>query len=335
MYKSSFGLQEAPFAVTPDPRFIYLSTQHRNALAGLTYGILSRKRFILLSGDVGTGKTTLVKTALRHLTASQTRVSLITNSTLTAQEVVEGVLSAFGLTEVPASKVERLCLLEGVLEADKRQKRTSTLIIDEAHKLGYEALEEIRLLGNLDSLQIVLAGQNELVQLLENEKLRAFKQRISLRLTLEPLSPLEISQYVAHRWKTAGGQLPPPFDSQALERLAQESQGLPRLVNALCDNALMLAFQENRNVASAKDIQAAAAELHLSISKKRAEMRPPEPVKAVDEAVRVPSPSIVQLPPRTVFPAPIRPERSRIFARFFGMPRSAGDVNSHPNKVKA
>ncbi len=333
MYKSSFGLQEAPFAVTPDPRFIYLSTQHRNALAGLTYGILSRKRFILLSGDVGTGKTTLVKTALRHLTASQTRVSLITNSTLTAQEVLEGVLSSFGVTEIPASKVERLCLLEGVLEADKRQRRTSTLIIDEAHKLGYEALEEIRLLGNLDSLQIVLAGQNELVHLLENEKLRAFKQRISLRLTLEPLSPPEISQYVAHRWKTAGGELPAPFESQALDRLAQESQGLPRLINALCDNALMLAFQENRNVASGKDVLAASAELHLSIPKKRQEMRV-EPVKAADEAVRVPSPSLAKLPLRTGLPATIRPERSRIFARFFGTARSGEDLHSHSNKVK-
>src|ERR1700683_146656 len=108
MYKSALGLKEAPFGITPDPKFVYLSSRHRNALAGLTYGILARKRFILLTGDVGTGKTTLIRTAVKHLPLARTRVSLILNSTLTAQEVVEATLSSFGLTAIPSSKVERL-----------------------------------------------------------------------------------------------------------------------------------------------------------------------------------------------------------------------------------
>jgi len=333
MYKSFFGLQEAPFAVTPDPKFIYLSAQHRNALAGLTYGILSHKRFILLTGEVGTGKTTLIKTAVRHTSASQTRVSLITNSTLTPMEVLEGVLSAFGLRKIPASKVERLCLLEGVLETDKQQRKTSTLIIDEAHKLGYDALEEVRLLGNLDSLQIVLAGQNELVDLLNREELRSFKQRISLRLTLEALSDPEILQYVAHRWKTAGGKLPPPFESQAMERLAQESQGIPRLINALCDNALLLAFQENRNIATGKDVLAAAAELHLNGARKMPHAKQASAAEAGESQGL--SPSLEQRPLRAGSPPAIRPEHSGVFARVFGMTRSGQDVELKSHKAKA
>jgi general secretion pathway protein A len=272
MYKSALGLQEAPFGVTPDPKFVYLSARYRNALAGLTYGILGRKRFILLTGDVGTGKTTLIRTAIKHLPLSRTRVSLILNSTLTAQEVLEATLSSFGLTEIPPSKVERLTLLEGLLKADERHGRTGTLIIDEAHKLGYDALEEIRLLGNLDSLQIVLAGQNELIELLDREELRAFKQRISLRLSVEPLSPTEVVQYIAHRWATAGGKLPAPFDSEALERIAQESRGIPRVINTLCDNALMAAFLDNRKITTRKDVLDASAELHLPNPKKLREM---------------------------------------------------------------
>jgi general secretion pathway protein A len=264
MYNVSFGVQEAPFGLTPDPKFMYLSAQHRNALAGLTYGILSRKRFILLVGDVGTGKTTLVRTALKHMSSKRTNVGLITNPTLTPGEVLEAALMAFGQNDIPSGKVKRLRRLEELLEHDTQENRTSTLIIDEAHKLEYEALEEIRLLGNLDPLQIVLAGQNELVDLLDSEQGRAFKQRISLRLTLEPLSPAEVAQYVAHRWKIAGGRLPAPFESPALGRLAQESQGIPRLINTLADNALLIAFQENRRIATSHDIGEASVQLRVS-----------------------------------------------------------------------
>src|SRR6266849_4035804 len=142
MYEQFFGLREAPFSVTHNPKCVYLSFRYRNALAGLTYAILSRKRFILLTGDVGTGKTTLITTALQFLPAERTQFSVIQNPTLTAAEVLEATLSAFGIKEIPRSKVQRLRVLEGLLESYDRQGKISTLIIDEAHKLRTEALEE-------------------------------------------------------------------------------------------------------------------------------------------------------------------------------------------------
>jgi general secretion pathway protein A len=314
MYKSWFGLRESPFGVTPDLRFVYLSRLHREALAGMTYGILSRKRFIILSGDVGTGKTTLVKTAVRHLPGSLTRVGLITNSTLTAREVLESTLWSFGLTEIPPSKVERLGLLEELLQTDVRQGRTSTLIVDEAHKLGYQALEEIRLLGNFDSLQIVLAGQSELVETLDRDELRAFKQRIALRLCQAPLSVPDVEQYVSYRWKTAGGKLPAPFDKQALLRIAHESRGIPRLINVLCDTALITAFQDRRYVATGKDILEASGELHLRTLAKAPEMA----VAPVQEPVRTDVPN----------------GRAGILGRVFRMTRSGDHTDLASSKAK-
>jgi general secretion pathway protein A len=323
MYNGSFGVQEAPFGLTPDPKFVYLSAPHRNALAGLTYGILSRKQFILLTGDVGTGKTTLVRTALRHLSPDRTNVALITNPTLTPGEVLESALMAFGQDDFPAGKVKRLRCLEELLQHDKQQNRTSTLIIDEAHKLEHEALEEIRLLGNLDPLQIVLAGQTELVHLLDNEEVRAFKQRISLRLKLEPLSPAEVAQYVAHRWKIAGGRLPAPFESQALDRLAQESQGIPRLINTLADNALMIAFQEDRRVATSHDIGEASVELRLSMPEKPVlKALPVDPERGHDGGLQFSDASEQPLS-RTKPSGRKRSEQNGVFARVLRIGRSA------------
>jgi general secretion pathway protein A len=319
MYNSAFGLKEAPFGLTPEPRFVYLSAQHRNALAGLTYGILSRKKFILLSGDIGTGKTTLIRTALRHLPESLINMSLITNPTLTAREVLEAMLSEFGLTDIPPGKVERLCALEELLKADLRDGRTTTLIIDEAHKLEYDALEEIRLLGNFDSLQIVLAGQNELVDLLEHDQLRAFKQRISLRLTLDQLSPQDVGLYIAHRWKTAGGALPAPFDREAVERIAQESRGIPRLINTLCDIALMEAFQDNRNVATVEDIVEASADLHVSVG------------NGTYRAGQASAPKREQIPSQPEPSVkPSQPPRPSIFTRIFRSGRAEDATTAVP-----
>lgn len=319
MYNGAFGLKEAPFGLTPEPRFVYLSAQHRNALAGLTYGILSRKKFILLSGDIGTGKTTLIRTALRHLPESLIHVSLITNSTLTAREVLEATLYSFGVEDIPPGKVERLCALEELLLADVREGRTTTLIIDEAHKLEYDALEEIRLLGNFDSLQIVLAGQNELVDLLSHDELRAFKQRIALRLTLEHLSSADVAQYIAHRWKTAGGALPVPFDSEALEGIARESRGIPRLINTLCDMALLEAFQDNRNVATGQDIVEASSDLRIS------DANDPRGGPQALAANREEIPSHMDVTPKTS-----QPVRATIFARLLRSTRGDETAISAP-----
>lgn len=263
MLERSFGLREPPFSVTPDPKFVFLSPRHKNALAGLTYAILSRKRFILLTGDVGTGKTTMMTTALEYLPADRTRFSVILNPMLSAAEILEATLSAFRITGIPSSKVQRLSLLERLLQEDEKQGRIPTLIIDEAHKLKFEALEEIRLLGNFTTLQIVLVGQNELIDVLNHEELRPLKQRIALRLSIEPLSPIEVGQYITHRWTKAGGSAAAPFSRDAVTVLSRQSRGIPRLINTICDNALILALQDQASEVTVKHIVDASTSLDL------------------------------------------------------------------------
>jgi len=275
MHQQSFGLREAPFSITPDPKFVFLSPRHRNALAGLTFAILSRKRFILLTGDVGTGKTTLITTALEHLRAQRTRLGVILNPTLSAAEIVEATLSAFHITDIPGSKVQRLSMLQNLLESNDQQGIISTLIIDEAHKLQPDALEEIRLLGNLPSLQIVLVGQNELTEMLNREDLRALKQRIALRLLIEPLSTAEVEQYISYRWTRAGGPTPAPFSSEVVTLIARHSRGIPRLINTICDNAIMQALREQASLVSVKHIVEASASLDLVDQRTRPAVGPP------------------------------------------------------------
>jgi general secretion pathway protein A len=260
--EQSFGLREAPFSVTPDAKFVYLSPRHTKALAGLTFAILSRKRFILLTGDVGTGKTTLVTTALEYLPAQRTQFSVILNPTLSAAELLEAALSAFQVTGIPVSKVRRLSMLAHLLERNDQQGKVSTLIIDEAHKMKSDALEEIRLLGNLPSLQIVLVGQNELIELLNREDLRALKQRIALRLSIEPLSAAEVGHYISYRWTKAGGTAA-PFSGEAVALIARQSRGIPRLINTICDNAMTQARQEQATAISVRHIFEASKSLDL------------------------------------------------------------------------
>jgi general secretion pathway protein A len=248
MYIESFGLQKSPFNLTPDPEFIYLTEQNREVLAGLTYAMLARKGFVLLTGNAGTGKTTLLKRILEHLPASRIQSSVIVNPTLTAPEFLEAVLLDFGLTDIPASKAQRIGILQNFLWKGHREGKVSALIVDEAHKLSMELLEEIRLLGNFESaneklLQVALIGQTELDDLLKQEKLRQFKQRISLRLTIEPLGRDEVARYIQFRWVKAGG-VTAPFSADALAGIGEASQAIPRVINLLCENALLLAFSE-------------------------------------------------------------------------------------------
>lgn len=248
MYNQFFGLQRAPFKLTPDPEFLYLTAQHREALAGITYAIVARKGFVVLTGDAGTGKTTLLTRMLGHLPVSRIQSSVIVNPTLTPPEFLESTLIDFGVREIPASKPQRIAALQSFLWEGQRAGKISALIVDEAHKLSLEVLEEIRLLGNFESadeklLQIVLVGQSELDDLLDGEPLRQFKQRISLRMALEPLPAEEVQQYIEHRWRKAGGD-GARFSKEAVASIAAASQGIPRVINVICDNALMEAFGE-------------------------------------------------------------------------------------------
>ena len=267
MYQSFFGLTKEPFAMTPDPAFLFLTGAHREALAGLSYAILGGKGFVALTGDAGTGKTTLLTKMLRSIPSSRATFSVVLNPMLNPDEFLEMALLDFGMRTVPASKAQRLVMLREYLGESRKQGKISVLVVDEAHKLSPSVLEEIRLLSNFELadaklLQIVLAGQNELATVLNREDLRQLKQRISVRLTLPALSQTDVEHYVQHRWNKAGGQNH-PFSPEAVGQIAYWSTGIPRLINALCDNSLVLAFGEGTTSVTAQHVDEIAADLEL------------------------------------------------------------------------
>ena len=269
MYKEFFGLQKLPFNLTPDPAFLFLPSKHREALAGLTYAILGRKGFVVLTGDAGTGKTTLINSVFDRLPADRVESSVILNPTLTASEFLESVLLDFDIPEVPTSKAQRLWKLQEFLARTHHQNRYAVLVIDEAHKLSSEVLEEIRLLGNFESaadkfLQILLLGQSELDDLLNRQDLRQFKQRIALRLYVDAFSSLEVQEYIRFRWAKAGGKEVPPFTQDALASIAQWSHGIPRLINSICDSALLMAYGDESPLVGLNYIRAAALNLAVA-----------------------------------------------------------------------
>jgi general secretion pathway protein A len=281
MYNKRFGLAKNPFNMTPDPAFLFLTAQHREALAGLTYAVLQHKGFVVLTGEAGTGKTTLLSRVLQSLPESRIQFSLIMNSTLTPSEFLELALLDFGIKDVPASKAQRLHKLGTLLLQGQREGKVSALIVDEAHKLSIEVLEEIRLLGNFEQadqklLQIVLVGQDELDEILDRANLRQLKQRIAVRLSIGPLAPPEVGQYIRHRWLTAGGTQP-PFSAEAVAGIARVSCCIPRVINALCDNALVQAMAEGCATITDRHVHAAALDLQLAKLGRKMSAEPPNP----------------------------------------------------------
>ena len=292
MYEQFFGLERRPFSMTPDPGFMFLTEQHREALAGLTYAILGRKGFVVLTGDAGTGKTTLLTRVLQYLPAQRIRSSVILNSTLTPAEFLEMAMLDFGLTDIPRSKAQRIFKLQQFLLSGYAAGQISALVVDEAHKLSPEVLEEIRLLGNFEDakeklIQILLIGQNELTDILNREDLRQFKQRVAVRLRLEALSTEDAAQYIQHRWTKAGGRRPSPFPPDVVERIDELARGIPRTINVICDNVLMLAFAKSQSTVTLEHLREAARDLDLT---------GPEPRRDAAEA-RVEVPAAVELPP--------------------------------------
>jgi general secretion pathway protein A len=267
MYESHFGLSVSPFAMSPDPRFLYFTPSHREALAGLMYGILNRKGFVALIGDAGTGKTSLLQRVLQAVSGNK---SLIVNPGVSAAEFIKLAMMNFGIKTIPADKAEQLEVFEQFLRQSQEEGRLCILVVDEAQRLSPSVLEEIRLLTNFELpegklLQIVLAGQSELRDLLNRPDLWQLKQRIAMRLTLKPLSgPEQVRTYIRHRWVTAGGADTQPFSDDAIGLIARSSTGIPRIVNVLCDNALLLAFAEGTQQVSSEQVKAAAAELDLA-----------------------------------------------------------------------
>lgn len=268
MYLDFYGLAKKPFNMTPDPSFLFLTKQHREGLAGLTYAILERKGFLVLTGAAGYGKTTVLSWLLKKLPPNRIATSVILNPTLTREEFLEMVLLNFGVEEIPASKPLRLQILHKMLQKGAEENRIHVLVIDEAHKLNPDLLEEVRLLGNFESaeeklLQILLIGQDELDETLSRPELFQLKQRIGVHLTLQQLTGREVEQYIQHRWRVAGGTIPAPFQDDAIAAVAAISHGVPRLVNSLCDNSLVLAFADQAREISKSYVQTAAADLRL------------------------------------------------------------------------
>lgn len=268
MYTRFFGLSSIPFALSADPSFLLCTPRHREVLAGLTYAVMARKGMIVLTGEAGTGKTTLLTKVMQSMPSSVVQSSPILNLWLTPDEFLEMVLCAFGVGCTSQSRPQRILRFYQLLTDSSAQGKTSMLIIDEAHKLTSEVLEEIRLLSNFERageklLQIVLAGQPELVGVLNRPELRQLKQRIALRLKTEPLSLQEVEQYVRHRWARAGGHTAIPFEPRALSVIAHWSQGIPRVINVICDNSLLLAFSEGKKTVTVNHVREACGDLDL------------------------------------------------------------------------
>jgi general secretion pathway protein A len=269
MYEAHFGLQKKPFAMTPDPSFLFQTPSHREALAALLYGVLEEKGFIVITGDAGTGKTTLLSRMLRMIPSSKVAFSLVPNPRLSADEFIESALIDFGIEDIPWSKVRRLLKLQEFLMAVRQAGRVCVLVVDEAHQLSGEVLEEIRLLTNFENadrklLQIILAGQTELRNILNVAGLRQVKQRIAVRCELRPLCGAEIAQYMSFRWAKAGANIELPFDESAIKTIACVSRGIPRVVNALCDNALTLIYATGDSCVTAAHAMHVASDMDLA-----------------------------------------------------------------------
>ena len=246
MYLEYYGLTEPPFTITPNPKFLFYSAKHREAFNHLLYGIKERKGFVQLTGEVGAGKTTLCR-ALLELLPETFSTALILNPVLTADQLVKNVAMEFGLDVKGMDRLEIVAVINDFLLRQMAEERESVLIIDEAQDLTNDLLEQVRLLSNLETddrklLQIVLMGQPELRDRLNDHGLRQLRQRITVRYHLKPLTKQELAQYVQHRLQVSGGQGAPYFTRPALWRIFNYSKGIPRLVNAVCDKALLAGF---------------------------------------------------------------------------------------------
>ena len=267
MYTSFFGLNEKPFSITPDPRYLFMSERHGEALAHLVYGVTESGGFMQLTGEVGTGKTTLVRTLLQNRLPENADVAVILNPQLSALEFLETICEELGISgvgEKGSSKALIDALNKYLLTAHADGRRT-IILVDEAQNLARDVLEQVRLLTNLETskqklLQIILIGQPELRELLARTDLRQLAQRITGRYHLEPLSRDETAEYIEHRLRVAGA-LGEIFDGAAKREVFNLSQGVPRLINVICDRALLGAYSHESRRVNRTLVRRAAAEI--------------------------------------------------------------------------
>jgi general secretion pathway protein A len=246
MYQEFYGLHTKPFEITPDPRFLYASEQHKEAFAVLLYGLRARKGLMVLTGDVGTGKTLLTRYLLK-VVDSEVETAYIFNPRLKPGDFLDTIASEFGLNEKIRTKGRFLLELNWFLLKKAYDHKGVLLVVDEAQNLSFQVLEEIRMLMNLETanaklLQVILAGQPELNRLLNSDRLKPFKQRISLRFHLKPLNRQQTLEYVGKRLQVAGSNGSSLFTARALRKVYDYSAGVPRLINVVCDNALLTGY---------------------------------------------------------------------------------------------
>jgi len=246
MYNDYFGFKEKPFNVTPDPRFIYFSEQHVEALNHILYGIRERKGFIAITGEVGSGKTTLCRTLLERLD-KDTRSAYIFNPDLSGSQLLRAIVADLGLDSSGRTKKDLLDTLNTFLIDALPRGNNVVIILDEAQGLGKRQLEQVRLLSNLETdteklLQIILVGQPELREKLDDPRMKQLKQRITVRYHIDPLPKPEVYKYIDHRLKVAGCDQPPHFTDEAMDVIYSFSEGIPRVINMVCDRSLLNAF---------------------------------------------------------------------------------------------
>ncbi len=270
MYLDFYGLKEPPFNITPNPRFLFFSAKHREAFNHLLYGIRERKGFVQLTGEVGAGKTTLCRALLEQL-GPNFNTALILNPVLDPDLLMKAIAMEFHLVVKGMDRLEILAELNKFLLRQVAENRESVLIIDEAQDLTRELLEQVRLLSNLETderklLQIVLMGQPELRDRLNEHSLRQLRQRITVRYHLHPLRMAEIDQYVHHRLRVSGAKGAPYFTGPAVWRIFRYSQGIPRLINALSDKCLLAGYVQQRQKIDYRTVGIAMRELEGNIN---------------------------------------------------------------------
>jgi general secretion pathway protein A len=269
VYLDYYGLTEPPFDITPNPRFLFFSPKHREAFNHLLYGIRERKGFVQLTGEVGAGKTTLCRAMLEQL-GENFATALILNPVLDADQLMKAIAMEFGLSVKGLDRLDTVAAINEFLLQQVEHQKDTVLIIDEAQDLTNELLEQVRLLSNLETddrklLQIVLMGQPELRDRLNDFRLRQLRQRITVRYHLRPLTRTEVGQYVHHRLQISGAKGAPYFSTGALWRICRYSQGIPRLVNAVCDKCLLAGFVQQRDRIDFRMVGVAIRELEGKI----------------------------------------------------------------------
>lgn len=319
MYETFYGLRERPFDLTPNPRFLLLTARHREALSNLQYGLTSRRGLTLLIGEAGTGKTTLIRTAMQEFERQGTPIAYLNNPTLTRPEFCEFLAEAFSLNHGAASSKTRLLIeLARVLEQRRAADQQTGLILDESQALPDELLEEVRLLANIETtsdklLPIVLCGQPELAERLNRPSLRQLKQRVALRCELTPLDARETAEYIAGRIRVAGGNSVLVFTRQAVEVIYQHSRGIPRLISVICDNALITGFAADVRPVSREIVEGVCRDFDLLKSEESGHE---------GGAPRTPSPREPARPPSVTEDAPkAEGHRSRSLFEHFSVRR--------------